>query len=238
MLRLIGLAAVVFAASLSGCSVREGRIAMPSELAASTERLELRGMGAGTRGDFELEGARGTFTRSAERLGIFDPLLVDHRGGGSFQLDRTTGNAALAGRCSYREGIINVGPVTVTPRQLAFHCEFAREGRLIEAGLVLEDPQSAFGTIHGRSERVGTLFYEGQQIEVRSIHHDEGGGLPSPTALGYVLTGESGEIGAVDLNGLNKTIFAPFAGEEREAVLAGALALSIFWDPAEVRPDI
>ncbi len=236
MLRSLGLA-FALTVFLSGCSIREGRIAMSPHLAASTERLELRGMGAGTRGDFELEGAFGTFTRSAERLGIFDALLVQHSGGGSFELGRTPQNAALAGRCSYREGVVNLGPITVTPHQLAFHCEFSREGRPIEAGLLLEDPQGTFGTVHGRSERWGTLFFEGQQIEIRSIHHDEGGGIPSPTALGYVLVGENGEIGAVDLNGLNKTIFVPTAGEQREAVLAAALALSIFWDPAEVQPE-
>jgi hypothetical protein len=37
------------------------------------------------------------------------------------------------------------------------------------------------------------------------------------------------EIGALDLNGLNKTIFAPRLGPEREAVLAASLALSILW---------
>jgi hypothetical protein len=37
----------------------------------------------------------------------------------------------------------------------------------------------------------------------------------------------------VDLNGGTKTIFAPRAGPEREAVLAASLALSILWDPDE-----
>ncbi|NTZ42432.1 hypothetical protein G7A66_04885 [Altererythrobacter sp. SALINAS58] len=222
---------------LAACSVREARIALPANLTASTERLELTGMGGGTRGDFNLAGAYGTFTRSAERIGIFDPLLVRHQGGGAFQIEPGSGNAGLAGRCSYREGQVNVGPVAITPDRLVYYCEFARDGAPIDAELIIEDPKNAFGTVHGRSERQGTIFYEGQQIEIRSIHRDEGGGLPSPTALGYLLVDESGEIGAIDMNGLNKTIFAPLLGEKREAVLAAALALSIFWDPAEVQPD-
>jgi hypothetical protein len=228
--------AFTVAAVLSGCSVREARIAMPAQLIASTERLELSGMGGGTKGSFSLGGVRGTFARSAERLGIFDPLIVRHQGGGTFQLEPSSANAALAGRCSYQEDKINVGAIAITPERLAYHCEFARGGQVIDADLVLEDPQSAIGTVHGRSERIGAFFYEGQQIEIRSIHHDQGGGLANPTALGYLLVDGSSAIGAVDLNGSNKTIFAPQGGKQREAVLAAALALSIFWDPAEVQP--
>ncbi len=230
-------AAVALAALISGCTVREGRMALPAHLPSATERLELRGMGGGTRGDFELGNTRGTFSRSAERLGIFDPVLVRHEGGGSFHLDGTAASPSLGGRCAYREGQFNVGPIAVTPKRLAFHCEFARGDRLIDAAFVLEDPQSAIGTVHGRSERRGTLFYEDEVIAVRSIHRDQAGGLPISTPLGYIFSDEQSEIGAVDLNGLNKTVFAPLGGKRREAVLAASLALSIFWDPAEVQPD-
>lgn len=237
MRQSIALATFILAALSSGCTVREGRMALPAHLPAATEPLSLRGIGGGTRGDFELGTTRGRFSRSAERFGIFDPLLVRHKGGVSFQLDGTATSAPLAGRCIYREGRFSLGPITVTPKRLAFHCEFARGGRRIDAALVLEDPQSAIGTIHGRSERVGNLFYEGQNIDIHSIHRDQGGGLPSPTALGYIFSDDNGEVGAVDLNGLNKTVFTPLAGKHREAVVAAALALSISWDPAEVQPD-
>jgi hypothetical protein len=221
--------------SLAGC-VREARIAMPAELAASTERLELRGLGGGTSGAFDLAGARGRFTRGAERLAILDPALVRHRGGSSFELAASPKAGALGGLCSYREGRVTIGPVSVTPRRLAYACDFARDGRPLAAGLVIEDPAGAFGTLHGRSERIGTLWFEGREIGVRSIHRDAGGGLPVPHALGYMFEAEGREIGAVDLNGTNKTIFAPRSGPDREAVIAGAVALSIFWDPAEVQP--
>lgn len=232
--RLAALAAFAFAGlSLAGC-VREARIAMPSQLAASAERIELRGLGGGTGGSFTLGGEEGRFTRGAERLGIFDPLLVRHSGGGSFRIEAPGGGSELAGRCAYREGQVNLGPVSLTPQRLAYRCEFARGGRPIDAGLAIEDPQGAFGTLHGRSERRGTLWFEGERIDVRSVHRDEGGGLPLPHALGYMFEADGVEIGAVDLNGGNKTLFVPHAGKRREAVIAAALALSIFWDPAEL----
>ena len=219
--------AALAAISLGGCAIRDARIAMPSELAASAERLELRGMGGGTGGDFELAGARGRFNRSAERLALLDPLLVRHSGGGSFALAASAGGPELAGRCRYQERQVNAGPVAVTPGRFAYVCGFARGGVPIDAELVIEDPQSAFGTLHGRAERRGTLFFEGRRLAVRSIHRDAGGGLPAPTPLGYLFEADGEAVGAVDVNGTGKTLFAPREGPLREAVLAGGLALAI-----------
>jgi|GEM_PF-2114202 len=224
------------AASLSACTIREARIAMPSELAASTERLVLSGISGGRSGRFRLAGAGGTFQRTADRLAILDPLLVRHSGGGRFEVEAAPGVAPLEGRCSYREGQVNAGPIAVTPRRLDFHCAFARDGRPIAAELVLADPQGPLGTLHGRSEREGVLQFEGETIEIRSIHRDRGGGLPNATALGYLLSVGGEAVGAVDLNGGVKTVFAPVSGPRRDAVLAAAIALSIFWDPASVQP--
>ena len=194
-------------------------------------------MGAGRSGDFQLGQATGTFTRSADRFGIFDPLVVKHRGGGAFRLRELAGGPELAGRCSYREGVVNAGPFSVTPGRLVFHCDFARDGRPIDASLVIADPKSAFGTLNGRDERTGTLMYQGQVIALRSIHRDAGGGLPIAAPLGYSFSVDGREIGAVDLNGLDKQLFVPRSGAEREAVIMGSVALSTFWDPAVVGQD-
>jgi hypothetical protein len=230
------LLAAAAAAALSACTIREARIAMPSNLAASSERLVLSGMGGGRSGRFQIAGANGTFHRTADRLGMLDPLFVRHSGGGRFEVGAAPGIAALDGRCSYREGQVNAGPIAVTPRRLAFHCAFGRDGRPIAAELAIADPQGPLGTLHGRAEREGVLYFEGETIEIRSIHRDRGGGLPNPTALGYLFSVGGQAVGAVDLNGGDKTIYAPVSGPRREAVLAAALALSILWDPAIVQP--
>jgi hypothetical protein len=232
MNRILGnaLALALAGASLGGC-VREAHIAMPSDLATQIERLELRGMGGGTRGDFELAGARGHFTRSAKRLGILGDLVAKNRGGGSFRMEPSHLIGDLSGRCVYKEREVNVGPVALTPGRLVYVCEFARDGEPLRADLVIQDPKGAHGTLHGRAERVGSMMFEGREIGIRSIHRDQGGGLAAPTALGYMFELGGREIGAVDLNGLNKTIYAPRGGPEREAVLAASIALSIFWDP-------
>jgi hypothetical protein len=226
--------ALSVAVALSACSVREASIAMPSSLASASERLELTGMGGGRSGSFEVAGTRGTFRRNADRVGVLDPLLVGHGGSGEFEIEAAAGQPRLSGRCAYREGQVNVGPFSVTPRRLSFQCDFSRAGRPINARLHLEDPAGFFGSVDGRSARRGQLEYDGLRVEVRSIHRDQQGGLPTPTPLGYMFSIDGQEIGAVDVNGPNKTIYAPRVGPLREAVLASSLALAVFWDPANI----
>lgn len=229
------LIAAAAAISLSGCTVREARMALPSDFAVTTDRLELRGMGGGTSGRFQLAGVPGTFTRSAERLEAFRPKLVRNSGGGSFDLQSSPLGPQISGRCRYREGEVTAGPISVTPRRLAYYCRFERDGRPLAADLVLEDPKSALGTFHGRAERVGRLFIEGQEIGIRSVHRDQGGGLPAPNAIGYMFEAAGREVGAIDINGPGKTLYVPHDPQLREAVTAASLALAIFWDPADVQ---
>ena len=225
------------AAALSACAVQEARIAMPPHLAPSVERLEVTGMGGGTGGNFHLAGVAGRFSRGAERFGVIDPLLVGYGGGGRFEIAPSPIAPALSGECSYREGQMNVGPVSVAPRPLTYHCALFGTGGASQGRLLLGDRNGPLGALHGRSERGGMLDYRGQRMVVRSIHRSAGGALPLQVPLGYMFIADGREVGAVDLNGPNKTIMAPRGGPYREAVIAGGLALSIFWDPAEVQGD-
>lgn len=221
---LISLAGLM----LTGAGITEARIALPPEL-AQAERIELRGMGGGSRGKFRLGETQGRFTRTADRLGIFDPLVVRRSGGGRF----ATADG-LEGRCAWREGDLNAGPISIRDQRLAYRCQFRRDGRPLAAELVLDDPQGAFGTLHGRAQRRGVLWYDGREIEIRSIHRDARGGLPTPTPLGYGFSLAGRPVGAIDVNGPNKTLVLPAEAELRDAVTAASLALAIFRDPADL----
>jgi hypothetical protein len=230
------IAAGLAAASLAGCSVQQARIGVPAHLATDLEMIEVTGMGGGTSGRFQLAGVTGRFTRGAERQAISDPLLVRHRGGGSFQLPASHLGPIVSGRCSYGEQQVNAGPITVTPSRLVYWCDLSRDGRP-DGRLVIRDPNAPLGSLSGRYEREGLFDYRGRQLVVRSIHRSQGRSLPLQTPLGYMFIADGREVGAVDLNGPNKTIMVPRAGEYREAVIAAGLALSIFWDPAEVQGE-
>jgi hypothetical protein len=227
MIRRMALLALAGAA-LSGC-IREARIAMPSELATSTETLALTGMGLEQRGDFTFAGATGAFTRGAERLALLDPFLVQQRGGGSFRY--VASGLTLAGGCGYRQGEVNVGVISARTRHFAYRCLLGRNG--MPAGeLVIEAERGTMGSALSKEGRHGYLLFGGDRYDIHSIHRDAGGGLASATPLGYRFEQNGRAVGAVDLNGPNKTVFAPAAGNGREAVFAGSMALSVLWDPA------
>jgi hypothetical protein len=236
MRKLSILAAGLAAASLAGCSVQEARIAVPAHLAADLEMIEVTGMGGGTSGRFQVAGVPGRFSRGAERLGVMDPLLVRHRGGGTFQLPQSHLGPPMSGRCSYGEQQVNAGPIKVTPYRLVYWCDLSSDGRP-DGRLVLHDRNAPLGSLSGRSEREGLFEHRGRQLVVRSIHRSQGRSLQLQTPLGYMFIADGREVGAVDLNGPDKTIMAPRTGEHREAVIAAGLALSIFWDPAEVQDN-
>lgn len=225
------IVAAAVAAALSGC-INEARIAVPSDLAGSTERLELRGMGGGTRGSFSLAGAQGRFTRSSGRLGVFDPLLVSKSGGGSFTVALAGGE--LSGECGFREREVNAGPVSVTTRPFVYRCSFRRDGRPIAAEMIVEESHESAGTLLSKRERRGSIVFEGRELTLRSLHRDAGGGLAMASPLGYAFDAAGRQVGAIDLNGANKTLFVPAGGPDREAAIAASLALSILWDPADV----
>jgi hypothetical protein len=220
-----GLAAIAIAAATLGGCIREARIAMPSELTATTDRHAISGMGLGRRGDFNLAGSRGEFTRGADRLSFLGDLLVRNSGAGSFR------HAGLEGACRYREREVNLGPISARARPFSYQCFFSRDGTL--AGqMVIEEETGTAGAMLSKRGREGWLLFDGVRYEVRSIHRDQGGGLANATPLGYRFETAGRAVGAVDLNGPDKTLFAPRANGAREAVFAGGLALSVLWDPA------
>jgi hypothetical protein len=223
---LVGLAAA--AMMLSGC-IRDSRIALPSDFGAGSETLDLTGMGLGQRGDFVLAGTAGRFTRGAEQLSLHNAFLVRNSGAGSFSY------AGLEGACRYRETAVNVGAVSVDARPFAYHCFFGRDGAQV-GELVIEEETGTVGSMLSKRGRRGFLLFDGVRYEVTSIHRDQGGGLAAAAPLGYRFGAGGRTVGAVDLNGTNKTLFAPRGGAAREAMFAGGLALSVLWDPAVINP--
>lgn len=234
---MIALATSSIALLLAGGGIREAQIAIPPELVSETEVLQVRGLGGGSRGSFTLGSSKGRFIRSAERLGLFDPLVVRNRGRSAFTARGPEVEGELSGRCGYSETQANLGDLTGTPKRLTYSCRFSRDGDLLAAELVLRETNESIGSLFSKRERRGSLYFEGARIEFRSLHRDRRGGLPMATPLGYAFYQGGRQIGAIDLNGSRKRIHAPTAGPDRAAVIAASLALSVFWDPAEAAPD-
>ena len=217
---------------LGGC-VKEARIAMPSDLSASTQRIELTGMGGWERGDFQLGASPGRFVRAAYQESDDGGFTVRDVGGGSFEVIGPDVDGALAANCTFQRAQRDMVAFTLTNDPFAYRCRFSRDRQPIDAGLILEAIPRSPGKLLSGVTRAGEVHIDGAVVTIHAIHDMEGGRIPSGTPLGYMFDVEGRRIGAVDLNGGTKTIFAPPAGPERQAVLAASLALSILWDPDE-----
>ena len=229
-MRLGTMFAALAAVGLTGCTgIREARMVLPPAVASDSDALRLTGVGIGRSGDFKLAEAPGRFTRSADRLTLFDQTFVGRTGASSFTLA-----GGLAGECRYRETEVNAGIVSLKSDRFALRCGFSRDGRRLAAELLLEADEGPLGRLDGSARRIGTLWYDGVEKTVRSVHRDRAGGLPTRAPLGYVFETDGRSIGAVETNGVDRVVYLPRTSQYREAVVAGALAVATFWDPADV----
>jgi hypothetical protein len=222
--------ALLLSAVLTGCT--EARIATPSDLAANTEQLELSGMGGWQDGRFRLGSSEGRFSRRADQA-KFVNTFIRNAGGGSFEVRGPEFGGTAGGRCGFDEREVDLGVAVVPNGRLTYNCEFHRAGQRLYGSLFVAEVPNGSGLLAGRT-RAGELQIGDLRIGIRPIHHADGGGLPTGMPLGYAFDIGGRHVGAVDLNGTNKIIFAPRqAGSERDAVLMASLALSVFWDPGE-----
>ena len=225
------LALSLLAGAASGCST--ARIALSPHLAAATEPLALTGMGYGETGRFAVAGSSGSFTRKAlesRQLAPFtDDATTHYRGGGSYSISGPDVAGTVSATCRYHEDEVDAGALVTTVERFRYRCAFARDGRPIDADLRLAAVPRSPGKLLSAATRAGRLRVGGQTLMIEPIHHMVGTRLPSGDPLGYRFIRDGREIGAVDLNGERKTVFAPRHGPDREAVLIGSVALSILW---------
>lgn len=222
---LLALAAL----AVSGC-MSDAQLALPSDIPANAERLELTGMGGWQDGRFKLGASEGKFSRRAATTTVFDKF-VRNSGRGDFEIAGPELGGITTGRCSFEEREFNAGVAVVPNGRLTYRCEFSRDSRKIDGELLLAEVPRGSGLLAGRS-RAGEVRLGATRVGIRAIHHAQGGGLPAGTPLGYAFDVDGRQIGAVDLNGGKKTILVPVEpGPVRDAVLMASLSLSVFWDP-------
>lgn len=211
--------------ALAGCAT--AHMQMPPALAAG-EQIEFAGIGGWASGQFTAGEYAGDYHRSAVRLSYLEPL-IENRGSSRFTLADQTAAAPVEGQCRMRERSVDLGLVEVTTRPMAYRCEFARTG-----WLELQEFNGPGAAIN-RYERRGTMTVRDQTLTVRSVHHLAGTSLPTSTPIGYQFEQDGRVVGAVELNGRPVLSVAPGASRDlRHALAVGALALAVFWDPANL----
>lgn len=213
------------AAALTACAPVQMRL--PSSLAAA-ERIEFDGITGWERGDFRAGDYFGGYERSTERIGFFE--IKEIRGHSAFVIEGPEISSTLEGFCRMREGSIDFGVVEVIDRKMAYRCEFTAEGQPIPAYLELQESHANVWRPYARR---GEIALGGEVVQVRSVHDIVGGKLPTGAPIGYIFEQDGREVGAVELNG-RPALIVPAATDPglRRTLTVAALALGVFWDPA------
>jgi hypothetical protein len=230
VMRGLGFGVCLLAAGLAGCTA--ARIDVPTALTANAQPIQLTGMGFGQRGSFQLGASSGTFVRHAMSAKDGPPFLSDdiksYFGNGSFEVTGSDFDGRVTGDCRYLEAEADTGPATITTVPFRYSCHFSRNGRPLPGRLLLHAAPRAAGPLMAET-RVGTFEVGGRTYGIAPIHNSPQLTIPTAEPLGYRFVADAGDVGAIDVNGERKTIYAPAQGPDREPVLIASLALSVLW---------
>ena len=225
----IALAALA-AITLPACAIRPAEMARPAAL-MNANATPIDGIGWGETGAFAVGQNRGEFSRSASRLSFFE-MFNSRDGGATFTLQGVGFQQPVQVSCTMREHTITIDIVEFKPGPMAYGCDVRANGQLLPARLEVQEAAPDFTN---RQQRRGAVMVDGSVLDIRSVHEIDGSPLPTSAPMGYVFERNGVAIGGVDLNNGPLMYETPGASAaDHRAVLLAALALSIFWDPANL----
>jgi len=231
MLKMIALWAL---AGATGCaSIPPAQMAKPPEL-SSAETTKVIGIGGGRSGSFQVGPYAGSFQRSDSRLAFFDPLYERRDGHTAFTLSGPEINGQIEASCRMRERTIALSIISFEAHPMSYGCEFSHDGQAIPARFEVQAHRKGLGGMMMRQDRRGELVFNRVILQIRSVHDLRGSPVQIGTPIGYVFEQNGTAVGAVEINGAPSISFAANTdAATRQAVTMGALALELFWDPAE-----
>jgi hypothetical protein len=219
---------------LAGCAaVHTAQMVLPPALQGA-QQITLTGIGGGRSGSFVAGDFRGEFRRSDERFAFFDSAIERRSGGTSFVVRGPGINGAIEANCRMRERTVTLGIVNFETDPMAYGCRFTHEGQVLPARFEVQARRQGIGGMLRRQERRGEIAFDRVTLGIRSVHDLEGTTLQMASPIGYVFESGGMVVGSVEINGAPVIRFAAdTAREVRRAVLLAALALGLFWDPAD-----
>lgn len=226
---------VLFGLALTACAtVTPAQMAMPNSMDPDIVTVPIIGIGAGRSGQFSIGQQSGNYHRSADRLALFDQLLVRNTGHVAFRLAGPNPPNSIDATCKFGAASSGLGAISVDHSLLRFDCRFSADGKVLPHSLSLNETRDGVADTLMRRSRQGTLIWGDRHLTIKSVHRLMGSPLQTATPMGYSFQIANKIVGAVSL--ANKPIvhITNAASEsDRQAVVAAAVALALFWDPAE-----
>lgn len=222
------LVAVVVLAFTGCAAIKPATMVLPEGLAAATNEVALRGLGAGREGQYTLAGNYGQFRRTNDRLDVFDVISFDW-GSSRVTVDGADVTAPVSVKCGLRQVTAGWQIVRFAAKPLAYECEYAG----IDGGLSLQEAKSTQDALMNKARRRGEVRVDGIVLELRSVHELEGTPLSLEAPIGYVVEYSGRAVGAIELNGSTPRVWLPMDdAATRRAVLLAVMPLAVLWDPA------
>lgn len=226
---------LIFAVSLlaSACSsLPPAQMRLPPALAQQSAPIPVEGIGGHTNGRFYAGAWQGTYQRSEERLAFFD-TFVTNRGHSQFIVEGPGISWTIEARCRMREKVLDFEFAEFTPKPMSYRCDFTAAGETIPARFELQEVRSGLGGALSRRERKGEIALGGETVQIHSVHKLDGTPIEMATPIGYVFEQNGQPVGAVEINGTPRLFIADRTDESLSRTIAiGAIALAVFWDPA------
>lgn len=218
--------------ALSACgAITPAEMRHPSEL-GSAQRIAIVGIGGGTHGRYSFGAFSGGFERSEQRMTFFN-IFAKNYGHSEFVIEGPGISSTIEARCRMRERSIDVGFAEFTPNRMAYRCEFTADGLSIPARFELQEVDGGLGSALMKRERRGEIALAGEVVQIRSEHGLRKSPMRMAPPTGYVFEQHGAPIGALDLNGPPIFFIQPNSSVDRMRVLSvAAVALAVFWDPA------
>jgi hypothetical protein len=230
MKRLSLSLAAIAALSASACAIRPAEMARPASLTTASA-TPITGIGGGERGSFAIGQNSGQFERSAQELSFFG-LFNMKDGGVNFSLQGADFAQGLQAACTMRERSVTIDIVEFKPAPMALGCDLRLAGQPAPAVLEIQEAAPDFTN---RQQRRCVVMIDGVRLDIRSVHDMDGGILPAAQPLGYVFERDGVAIGGVDINGGPAMIeTAGLTPADHKAIMLASVALSVFWDPANL----
>lgn len=229
------LACTLLAAGCTAFPPAEMRL--PPALSENASRMPIDGIGGWTRGRFRAAAYAGAYTRSEERLSFFD-TFVRNSGHTDFVIEGPGISSTIEADCRMKERLLDFGFAEFTPKRMSYRCQFTADGRAIPARFELQEVRSGLGGALNRRERRGEIALGGETVQIRSVHKLSGSPIEMANPIGYLFEQHGRPVGAVEVNG-SPVIFVTGEADQglSRTIVIAAMALAIFWDPANSALD-
>lgn len=232
------LPVIVALLGLAACAgITPARMAMPAAIGADVAVTPIVGITPGRSGAFSVGPHSGNYHRGADRLALFDTLLVRNTGHVDFHLDGPDQPRSIDTSCRFSAASSGAGVISVDHSPLRLECRFSSEGKRLAHHLVLNETRTGVADALMRRSRQGRLVWGDQLVTITSVHRLEGSPFETGTPMGYSFAVGDRTIGAVSLaNRPTLHIAQAVSDSDRQAVVTAAVALALFWDPVDTQP--